>query len=130
MLINHDESINPRIIRLALVPVIITILNEKRLCRFDFSSANANKKPPKKRKMYLSPYGAHAASMEDTPTKGKSKTGNKAVTAMGTDSKSHQASINTKMEMRLITSGAQLNGFITASKMEKITGTICLMVYG
>ncbi len=78
--------------------------------------------------MYLSPYGAQAASMEDTPTRGKSKTGNKAVTAMGTDSKSHQASINTKMEIKLITSGDQPNGFKTASKIEKSTGAICFMV--
>ena len=47
---------------------------------------------------------------------------------MGTDSKSHQASINTKIEMRFTTSGDQPNGLIKASNTEKSTGVICLMV--
>jgi hypothetical protein len=51
MLNNPVASMNPRMIRLPLVPVMFTILNAIRLCKFHFSMARPIMNPPINKKI-------------------------------------------------------------------------------
>ena len=131
MLINQAESINPKMILLAEFPVIFNKLNENLLCNPDFSSAKANKNPPKNKKINLSPNGAQACSIVDIPNNGNNIIGNKAVTAIGTVSINHQLSIQTIMANVRHTLIGHPIGFIHAINSANNGGNqteICLFI--
>lgn len=85
---------NPRMIPLPDVPVMRIRFKAMRSCSLCFSRASAIIKPPRKRKIMGFAYGAADARIFITPSKGKSISGRKDVTGMGTASDTHHVIIH------------------------------------
>ena len=130
ILIKPVARINPNMILLPLVPVRRTILSAILLCRFHFSIARPNRKPPRKRKITGLAKDEAVASSGAILNKGKSTNGNKATTGIGRDSVTHKVIMSTAIAITLFPARGTSNGLIrktiTASRTLIITSTILL----
>ena len=86
--------INPNTIFLMSVPIVLMICKAMRLCKFHFSMAIANINPPIYRKIYLCPKAAVVVDNASPPVSGKRIIGSRAVTLIGTTSKTHHIAIH------------------------------------
>ena len=102
MLRSPVAKINPRMIRLPLVPVILTIFKAILLCKFHFSMARPSMNPPIKRKIILSAYGAAVASIVAMFINGKKMIGSKATTGMGSPPLTHRLIIRVAIDNTFI----------------------------
>ena len=98
-------NIKPSKILAGLLPKKIRILVAIRLCKFHFSIANAIIKPPMNKNIRWLKYIAEMVFPSTTPKIGNKTIGNKAVTAIGIISETHQTAIRMAIAKVYVISG-------------------------